>query len=84
MVQGERVLTVGQLAKLLCVDRSTIYRWIAKGEVPTFQLGGRTRISLSQLRATLPAVYEAIQDQRSDPDPPAHTFFCGIASHPVA
>jgi excisionase family DNA binding protein len=80
----KRVLTVGQLAELMSVDRSTIYRWIAKGEVPTFQLGGRTRISLSQLRATLPAVYEAIVDQLSDDPAPPRTFFCGISSHSVA
>ena len=84
MVSGERVLTVGELARRMGVDRSTVYRWIKRGEVPVFQLGGRTRISLSQLRARLPAVYEAICDDESDPSAHAPTSFCGILSRAVA
>lgn len=65
-VLSGKILTVAQFAKLMGVSRNTVYRWIAKGEVPTFQLGGKTRISLSAVRAAIPAAHEAILDQMSE------------------
>lgn len=56
-------MTVTEFASLMGVSRSTIYRWIDRGDVPTFQLGGKTRISLAAVRASLPAVHEAVLDQ---------------------
>lgn len=42
-------LTIRQAAELLSVHPSTIYRWIAEGELPAFSKGRVTRIRAEHL-----------------------------------
>jgi len=39
----EKLLTIDDLAKMLSVSKSTIYRWVHYGFVPHFKIGGAVR-----------------------------------------
>jgi len=42
-------LTAAELAREFSVSRQTVYRWAAKGQVPTVRLGGTLRIPVKPL-----------------------------------
>ena len=44
-----KIYTVKELAKLLRVSTSTIYRYIEEGELPAVKVGKQFRISAKQL-----------------------------------
>ncbi|HKD33448.1 MAG TPA: helix-turn-helix domain-containing protein [Gaiellaceae bacterium] len=43
------MLTAAELAREFSVSRQTVYRWAAKGQVPTVRLGGTLRIPVKPL-----------------------------------
>lgn len=45
--------TVGEVARLFRVDRSTVYRWIGQGELQAVRIGGTTRVPLAEVRRRL-------------------------------
>jgi excisionase family DNA binding protein len=49
----ETWLTVNEVAALQRVNRKTVLRWIASGQLPASRLGRAWRISSSQLHAML-------------------------------
>lgn len=40
----EAALSAGALAKLLAVSQRQVYRWIAKGDLPSIRIGGTIRL----------------------------------------
>jgi excisionase family DNA binding protein len=51
MAEQPRILwRVAEVAKMLGVSRSTIYAWIARGQIPVTRLGGVIRIPDEALR----------------------------------
>lgn len=42
-MNAEQLWTVDQAAAFLQVERSTIYRWMSDGELPSIRLGKRAR-----------------------------------------
>ena len=53
--EEQPLMTVAELAEVLDISTSNIYRMVRAGELPTIQLGGRksTRIITAQLRTLL-------------------------------
>jgi excisionase family DNA binding protein len=49
MVKANAVLTIGEVAELLRVHPTTIYRLIKRGAIPGFKVGGNWRISAAAL-----------------------------------
>ena len=48
------LLTAEQLAKLFKLDRNTIYRWVARNEIPCVKLpGGTTRFLACEIETWL-------------------------------
>jgi excisionase family DNA binding protein len=43
------LLLPGEVAKILRVSRSTVYRWVEDGTLPAIKLGGVVRIHASAL-----------------------------------
>jgi excisionase family DNA binding protein len=52
---AERVLTVDEAARLLRIGRSSCYRAIARGEVPSIRVGRRLRVPGAALARLLDA-----------------------------
>jgi len=38
----DRILTIGEVAKLMKVSLKTVYRWISSGDLPAAQVGYKT------------------------------------------
>jgi len=51
VVTTEDLITVPRVAKELGVHHTTIYRWIQKGVVRPFRIGGQVFITLDDLKA---------------------------------
>lgn len=45
------ILTITDVAELLCVSRPTVYQLIRRNDFPSFRIGNRTRISRAALDA---------------------------------
>jgi len=52
---GRRWLSIREVSKLLNVHEITLYRLIARGQVPAAKLGGRVLIDWQKLEAELEA-----------------------------
>jgi len=50
------VLTIGEVAEILRVHPTTIYRLLKRGAIPGFKIGGNWRISASALDRWIPEV----------------------------
>jgi excisionase family DNA binding protein len=53
MAKLKRVLTIGEVAEMLRVHPTTIYRLVKRGELPGFKVGGNWRINSDALDAWL-------------------------------
>jgi excisionase family DNA binding protein len=51
----EQLLTVGQVAEYLSVDKFTIYRLVAAGQLPAFKVGNQWRFKKSLIEGWLKA-----------------------------
>jgi excisionase family DNA binding protein len=49
MAKLKRVLTIGEVAEILRVHPTTIYRLVKRGELPGFKVGGNWRINSEAL-----------------------------------
>jgi excisionase family DNA binding protein len=58
----ERMLTVGEAADLLGVDRSQVYHWIRSGRLPSLQYPGRTGSDRGPRRIRQSAVDKFLAD----------------------
>jgi excisionase family DNA binding protein len=52
----KRVLTIGEVAEILRVHPTTIYRLVKRGDLPGFKIGGNWRINKASLDLWLSAV----------------------------
>jgi excisionase family DNA binding protein len=55
MAKLKRVLTIGEVAEMLRVHPTTIYRLVKRGELPGFKVGGNWRINSDALENWLEA-----------------------------
>lgn len=55
------LVCVAEAAKRLAVDRTTVYRMVKKGEIPSYRIGHAVRLDLNELRESfrVPAGTEA-------------------------
>ena len=60
--RAERMLTVGEAADQLGVDRSQIYHWIRNGRLPSVQYPGRTGSDRGPRRIRQTAVDKFLAD----------------------
>jgi excisionase family DNA binding protein len=49
MQYGVKVITVGELCEYLRVHRSTVYRLLKKGQLPSFKIGSDWRFNLETI-----------------------------------
>jgi putative molybdopterin biosynthesis protein len=47
---GERLLTAGEIAKILKISRAKVYRLISKGMIPAILIGRAVRVIPSDLK----------------------------------
>lgn len=45
------ILTITDVAELLCISRPTVYQLIRRDDFPSFRIGNRTRVSRAALDA---------------------------------
>lgn len=53
MAKLKTVLTIGEVAEMLRVHPTTIYRLVKRGELPGFKVGGNWRINSTALESWL-------------------------------
>ena len=58
MYRMEKYLTIEEVAKKLRVNKRTVYRLAAKGEIPAFKFGKSWRISSNKLEKLFQGNYE--------------------------
>ncbi len=63
MTKLKRVLTIGEVAEMLRVHPTTIYRLVKRGELPGFKVGGNWRINSQALDSWLEG------SRRTNPSP---------------
>jgi excisionase family DNA binding protein len=61
----ERVLTINEVAQILRMHPTTIYRLVKRGELPGFKIGGAWRISKASLDSFLSAEVPPVQPRRA-------------------
>ena len=49
MENSKVVLTIGEVAEMLRVHPTTVYRLLKRGDIPGFKIGGNWRVSVSVL-----------------------------------
>jgi excisionase family DNA binding protein len=47
------LLTVSDLARILSVPKSSIYRWSAAGKIPTLKVGALIRFDVQEVKASI-------------------------------
>ncbi len=52
ILTDERFLIVGEAATLLRITPNTLYRLIARGDIPAMRVGGVIRLPVSELEET--------------------------------
>ena len=57
--EAKRYITVGEVANLLTVHPSTIYRWIADASIPHKKLRGRVVFDQGEVESWLLSMYIA-------------------------
>jgi len=50
---GQRLLTVAQVAEILSLSRSKVYQLVVRGELQAFKVGGSVRIAQEAVRSLL-------------------------------
>ena len=50
-MNGEQYLTIGEVAKKMGVNATTVYRLAQKGRLPGFKVGSQWRFSVEQLES---------------------------------
>jgi excisionase family DNA binding protein len=66
-MQGDKWLTIEEVAERMRVNEKTVRNWIASGELPAFPIGKRGyRISETDLRNFVEARKQRLQRQASD------------------
>ena len=56
------VYTCEEVAELVRVNRTTVWRWCKSGQLGYEVLNGRIRIPSSKIREAVPATFESIRD----------------------
>lgn len=49
MEKVKAVLTIGEVAQMLRVHPTTVYRLLKRGDIPGFKIGGNWRVSVNAL-----------------------------------
>ena len=49
MENSKAVLTIGEVAEMLRVHPTTVYRLLKRGDIPGFKIGGNWRVSVNAL-----------------------------------
>ena len=49
LVNSRAVLTIGEVAEMLRVHPTTVYRLLKHGDIPGFKIGGSWRVSVNAL-----------------------------------
>ena len=49
MEKAKAVLTIGEVAEMLRIHPTTVYRLLKRGDIPGFKIGGNWRVSISAL-----------------------------------
>ena len=49
MENAKAVLTIGEVAEMLRVHPTTVYRLLKRGDIPGFKIGGNWRVSVNAL-----------------------------------
>jgi len=49
MENPKAVLTIGEVAEMLRVHPTTVYRLLKRGDIPGFKIGGNWRVSVNAL-----------------------------------
>jgi excisionase family DNA binding protein len=49
MEKAKVVLTIGEVAEMLRVHPTTVYRLLKRGDIPGFKIGGNWRVSVNAL-----------------------------------
>jgi excisionase family DNA binding protein len=49
MEKTKAVLTIGEVAEMLRVHPTTVYRLLKRGDIPGFKIGGNWRVSVNAL-----------------------------------
>jgi excisionase family DNA binding protein len=49
MENSKTVLTIGEVAKMLRVHPTTVYRLLKRGDIPGFKIGGNWRVGVNAL-----------------------------------
>ena len=49
MEKVKAVLTIGEVAEMLRVHPTTVYRLLKRGDIPGFKIGGNWRVSVNAL-----------------------------------
>jgi excisionase family DNA binding protein len=49
MEKAKAVLTIGEVAEMLRVHPTTVYRLLKRGDMPGFKIGGNWRVSVNAL-----------------------------------
>ena len=66
-MQGDKMLTIEEVAERMRVNEKTVRNWIASGELPAFPIGKRGyRISETDLRNFVEARKQRLQRQASE------------------
>ena len=55
-----RLLTIDDVAGLLKISKSTLYRWVNKREIPFVKLGGKLRFNEDEIKPSfckIPSMY---------------------------
>lgn len=66
-MQGDKMLTIEEVAERMRVNEKTVRNWITSGELPAFPIGKRGyRISETDLRNFVEARKQRLQRQASE------------------
>ena len=49
MEKAKTVLTIGEVAEMLRIHPTTVYRLLKRGDIPGFKIGGNWRVSVNAL-----------------------------------
>lgn len=69
--EKKRYLTVDDIAAHFEVSRSTVYRWIQKGQLRAYKFGGLVRVSLEAVDEYLEQSAKAFHPRQVDVPPSA-------------
>jgi excisionase/xis, DNA-binding len=51
--QAPALMTVEEVAKLMRVNKTAVYDWVDKGQVPAYKVGGSWRVLRDELKNTV-------------------------------